>query len=528
MSTAPSYKSNWRVAENDATPYAEDFTEWLTLLVEVLNGHKRASDISLSFILQEGGTFDFTYTDNGRGCTTEEAEERLLTWASTKAGEGHSVYGHGTKKFLAKSGSYDDLRFAIRTATADQAGIIREYSGPYKGLKTPKKNYLASTRPDFPSTGFEIELTGLDADKLGKYKNVAALKTALKEIVCTRKAQDVLDRINYSIHITEVRGEGGVGESETNKETEWLSFFETLHRDSRVKKRLHQKIEIVPGRVELEFFSLQVPQHTHDKAFHADLKAKFPTYGKFSGGAAARIHCFNEDTMIEAIPYSRLYGKAVHSTMYHNVEFAFFRNIADQKDHNDLPQPASTKVQYRYETPLWKEFVEKVKGFHGQMKKVVDPAPTTLGGGPVVLGTVTGVDPAGIFASLELNKRANYLVEHEEAAPTRFEPPTWIQFPELLVRSGPAGRWQLECIKERVRGELVDDFTKGHAALCAFANQHDIPAMQISLSILLKPKNDVAKRLAEYAAAKQTLSLSAYPFLSSITVDHYRAPAEET
>jgi hypothetical protein len=51
-----SYEAHWRAAENDAVPYPKDFPEWITMLIELLNGGKNPSEISLRLILNKDGT----------------------------------------------------------------------------------------------------------------------------------------------------------------------------------------------------------------------------------------------------------------------------------------------------------------------------------------------------------------------------------------------------------------------------------------------------------------------------------------
>ena len=354
------YKANWRIAGSDVVPYSKDYSEWLTMLVEVLNGQKNATNVWLEFGLSESA-FSFTYTDDGDGCTFADASARLLSWASIGAANGDSIYGHGTKKFLAKSGDYE-MQFVIRSRPKGaKSKAVLEWTGPYKGLKT--KYETVDDVPDFPSHGFQIVLNAVDRTKLGKHSEPATLQKVVQEIIRTRKNQSVLNRIQYTVTVREVDAEGSTMYDRVETSKDWTSFFEYLRSNETVQKNPVKTVEIVPGKVTLEFHSMRVPQHTHDKEFHTKLMNIFPTYGDFSGGNAARVHCSNDGTMIEACPFTEVYGRATHSSMYHTVEFAFFSTMGGKDDHKYLPQPGTTKVQYRYETPIWKEFIRLAMEF---------------------------------------------------------------------------------------------------------------------------------------------------------------------
>jgi hypothetical protein len=502
------YKAQWRIAGADVVPYSRDHSEWLTMLVEVLNGQKNATNVWLEFVLRED-SFEFTYTDDGDGCTHGDAQARLLSWASISAANGDSIYGHGTKKFLAKSGDYE-MPFAIRSRPKGaKSKAILEWTGPYRGLKT--KHELLDFLDDFPSHGFQIYLPGMDRAKLGVHSPAHSLRTVVQEIVRVRKNQSVLDKIQYTIKIREEKA-GAVVHESVDTSTDWVSFFEYLCQSAVVQKIEPKKVELIPGKVSLEFHSMRVPQHTHDKEFHAKLMRIFPTYGDFSGGNAARVHCSNDGTMIEACPFTEVYGRATHSSMYHTVEFAFFRTMGGKEDHKYLPQPGTTKVQYRYESPIWKEFIRLASEFRKAKPAEAPPAPAPV---PVPI-PIPVPGPVGLFSSHVLMERKK---QAEEAGSyvEKYIAPAWIQFPEIMVTKFQA-TVILESFKERQKGDLKDDVYKAYTVLSYYANENGVSAENVVIRLMFKLKNKVEskKRIAELNEVLESMTRVAYPYKDCI------------
>jgi hypothetical protein len=509
------YKANWRIAGSDVVPYSKDYSEWLTMLVEVLNGQKNASNVWLEFSLS-GSSFSFTYTDDGDGCTFADASARLLSWASIGAVNGDSIYGHGTKKFLAKSGDYE-MPFVIRSRPKGaKSKAVLEWTGPYKGLKT--KYETVDEVPDFPSHGFQIVLNVVDRTKLGKHSEASSLQKVIQEIIRARKSQGVLNTIQYTVTVREVDDEGSMMYDKTETSKDWTSFFQYLRSNDAVQKNTVKMVEIVPGKVTLEFHSMRVPQHTHDKEFHAKLMNIFPTYGDFSGGNAARVHCFNEGTMIEACPFTEVYGRATHSSMYHTVEFAFFSTMCGGDAHKYLPQPGTTKVQYRYETPIWKEFIRLAMEFR-KTKTLPQPLPQPLPEPQPQPQPEPRPDPppvpwpqAGMFAVQILNDRKKTL-EENGATVAKYLPPAWIQFSEILVAT-LHDKVSLETFKERQKGDLTDDVHKAYTVLSYYANQYGIAAenLKFTLKFKLKNKTESKKRIVEFNDILKEMNPVVYPY----------------
>ena len=526
MST--NFRALWRAAGGDAVPYPEDHPEWLTMLVELLNGQKHASKVRLEFVIDASSkTFFFRYTDDGDGCTIDEAKERLLEWASVMSASGDSIYGNGTKKFLAKSGPYD-MPFTIRSRAKGAKGSdVTVWSGPFRGLSTSIESV---TIEDFPRTGFQIELPEIALSKLGKYSDPASLQIIVQEIIRARKSQALLDTIVYTV------SSGNKDEAPLeNTSEDWSSFYEYLSKDARVKKTLERTVELVPGKVEMELHAMEVPPHTKARDFHEAIKKVFPTYGDFSGGKAARIHFFNGDTMIEAHDLCSMYDWKTHSSKYHMVEFVFFRTIGDQDSHMSLPQPATTKVQYRYETEIWQKVKAELKRFKAEAaeekpkKKPAQAAPEQEGGqeeqeqeqerddvsdsgNSVANGVGVIRMERHMFSSIFLNQRKTQL-EEEGAEVTKFDGPTWMQAPEILVSKTDTGV-ELEVFRERQKGSLEDDILRVYSAMSCFVNKAEMSPDEVTMTVRFKLKNRAAQaqRRTEFHEIKSGLKLEVYPF----------------
>ena len=354
-----SYEAHWRAAENDAVPYPKDFPEWITMLIELLNGGKNPSEISLRLILNKDGTVNFRYRDNGFGCSFKEAFERLFRWASESSVDGKSIYGHGTKKFLAKSGGYKTLSFVIRSRTLNDISV-NEWRGPYKGIKT-EHDFV--TIEDFPKHGFEIELT-MDIKKLGEMNTAEKAFHSIKELICSRKSQSVLNSIKIHLHVRSI--EKNIILKENSIDNNWKDLRTTLfdmstdENDTNGVRLLYSEdIDFIPGKVKLIYESFTTGLLENIPGFNV--------YGKMGGGVGTRIHTSNEDTMIEAYSWHDATDIKVHPSNWHRIDFARLLPITPS-NISDLPQPATLKVQYRYESDEWKHFIETIRNIYENNK----------------------------------------------------------------------------------------------------------------------------------------------------------------
>ena len=481
--------------------------------VELLNGQKNAKNVCLEFVLSPN-KLAFTYTDDGDGCTNAAAQERLLSWASTNSANGDSIYGHGTKKFLAKSGDYD-MPFAIRSRpNGAKSKAILEWTGPYLGLKT--KHELLDVVPGFPEHGFQIHIPSMDRGKLGAHSAAKDLRVAMQEIIRVRKSQSILNSITYTIKIREENDDDEVIYDSTDKSDDWVSYFEYLNKSEAVVKIEPKVVEMVPGKVTLQFHTMFVPKPTEDKAFHMKMMTVFPTYGNFSGGNAARVHCSNNGTMIEALPFTEFYERATHSSMYHTVQFAFFQTMGGKDDHKHLPQPGTTKVQYRYETPIWKDFVRMARDFpKTKIAPAPAPAPAAPAPAPAAPAPVAEPEPliTGPFISHVLMERKKH-ADDEGCLTHKYSPPAWIQFSEvLIVHAGDDVA--METFKERQKGDLKDDVYKAYTVLSCYANENSILAENLTFTLMfkgLKNKSESKKRSTEFTEILDEMNAVVYPY----------------
>lgn len=532
--SSESYEAHWRAAACDAIPYHKDFPEWYTMTIELLNGGKKPTEVSQTMNFYDDKVL-YRYRDNGFGCTVSEANTRLLQWASVTAVDGKSVYGHGTKKFLAKCGDYATLNFKIRSRAKDEKKII-QWSGPYKGRDT---HWDLVDIADFPEHGFEIEVE-ISASKLGTYHTPLKAFEALKEIVCARKHQSLLSSIRFSVEVLE---NGLLVKKEDSLANGWKSFEETIATNPSCRLLLHTVLPFSEGKVNLEYTSYTTGTLTQIPGF--------PTYGVMTGGVGTRAHVANEDTMIEAHPWWDLLKVSVHPSKWHRVDFARFVPVdpTNPEHLNALPEPATTKVAYRYESAKWQQFVKMVKELYETHKadlllsskesmKVTPPtppvgprtprvAPAPSGGSTAVLFfaprtpepvpepvPVEPVVPQPFENSTMNDLFAKYRAEGKN--PTRYEIPNWLGCSEPLMVYKEGEKTVLVFYRQRQRGPLSEDLEKAYVALSRYANEKKVAPESLTMIFCLHLKSAPKERVNEFEACKKQMIPSVYPYIGSL------------
>lgn len=558
MANSESYSALWRSAQNDVVPNHKDFPQWFTMLVEVLNGGKTPTNVNINLEIMEE-TVNFKYMDTGYGSNFESMQDRFFTWASTQSVSGDSIYGHGTKKFLAKSGDYDTLEFTIRSRAKGEKKI-NEWVGPYKGTKTKHDIRSSEELPDFPKHGFELEFT-MDINRLGPLNTKQAAFNAIKEIICTRKKQETLDSIHYNVTVQDYvitpEIEARAHElkitvedlfdtddelvqpiSEDSIDDEWQSLETVLAEHGALL--LDTTVDLVPGKTRLRYKSYttllmeQVPG--------------FPVYGRMGGGVSTRVHAFNQNTMIEAHPWWDLMDVKVHPGKWHRIDFAYFEAIDPKnEDHvKALPQPATTKVAYGYESPAWKMFVEKVHTIYAQntaslaltpketlkaaaaaaaAEAAAEAAATgddgSSGGVPLPRdadgdgeASVVGVDPSE-FKKAAMDKLFKKL-KNQGKEPRKFQLPKWYSCEDLIVYTEADGKMKVIFYRNRQKGDISDDLEKAYVSLSRFMNECHVAAANVEMLFCLEAKKGGDKRKAEFDTVKVKMAQAIYPNIGLI------------
>jgi hypothetical protein len=555
MVESESYDALWRAASCDAVPYHKDFPEWYTMLVELLNGGKNPTEVSISLeIFPDDNEVKFRYLDNGFGSTFSEVQERFFTWASCGSVNGKSIYGHGTKKFLAKSGPIT-MPFTIRSRFKGE-NKINEWVGPYKGSKT--KHDIKQIE-GFPAHGFEIEFT-MEIDRLGSLNTKETAFNAIKEIICSRKKQSTLDSIKFIVevqdyYVTEDMEEGDdfeepiLEDSITNK---WKSLHTTLaeHRDARLL--YETTVEIVPGKVRMHYLS-------YTTGLLAEIPG-FPVYGNMGGGKSTRIHCFNEDTMIEAHPWWDMLNVAVHPSQWHRTDFAYFEPIdPTNKDHVDaLPQPATTKVAFRYESGVWITACNKIRDIYkvnnkalmlpskealksaaaaaaaasaaaasgGAVAGTSSTAATTATTATGATNTNTGTSATTSSSSTVVNvappvytnTTMNDLFKKFQVqgkTPLKYILPKWYSCEDPIAYK-QGDKHVLTFYRERQKGDISNDLEKAYIALSRYANENNVTLQNIEMVFCLHLKTGGSAKIKEFETLQAKMSPTVYPFARAI------------
>ena len=365
MSQLASPKALWRAAANDSMEGSGDFPEAIVMLIEVLNGPKGSpTKHKLIYTINTDGTTTLCITDDGDGMDIAEGLNRFLTWASEDSVDMYSKNGHGTKKFLAKHGPYE-MPWSVETRTI-YPGPITRYSGPWNGRLT-KIGYSITELPDFPLTGFRINLTCATSILFnpGEKPDANLLSSRIKEVICTRKAQSVLDRINYCVRVVDNTSAEPVVVEENSHTAGWRSFKETLEALAKepafagVEKLLEEEHPLKDGLSFVRFTTFTTCLKTIEH---------FPVYSSHTGDKLFRVHMFNHDTMIEAANPLELTGRGRHPYT-HFVTFAECLPVdGTNVDHiNALPTPATTKVSYRRECSIFQSVLRIYKEMHSEI-----------------------------------------------------------------------------------------------------------------------------------------------------------------
>jgi hypothetical protein len=511
-----SYEAHWRTAQNDAVPYSKDFPEVVTLAVELLNGGKNPTVIDLHLNMV-GDHVHLNYQDDGGGCSFAEAQERLFHWAALQSVNGKSMYGHGTKKFLAKCNDYNKIEFAIRSRIAGERKI-NEWVGPYRGTLTKHDIKTSEDYPDFPEHGFELEVK-IPIDRFQDLKSPKAIFSALKELICSRKSQETLTKVEFCVTVQQ----GETMECEDSKTHGWKSLQETIATHPRCRHLLHKEEPLYAG-VTMVF----------DSYTTGDLEQieGFPVYGRMGGGTSTRVHCANEDTMIEAISWYDIHPLKVHPSHWHRIDFVRF--VPDSSaDVSKLPQPATTKVQYRHESPEWKAAVaaqnkiykENAEALKLPSKKDLKATPPAEPSGssspstssdPVGQAPPVSENPETIFDDAMMN---DYFLQLRGLgkSPQRYSLPKWYSCEDLIVFK-EGGLTQLITYRKRQRGELDEDLEKAHTALAHFANRSGLKKEQIHMTFFLNLKGKKAEeRITEFKEKAHKMSPTIYPLIERIS-----------
>jgi hypothetical protein len=535
--SSESYEAHWRAAACDAIPYHKDFPEWYTMTIELLNGGKKPTEVSQSMNFC-GDKVLYRYRDNGSGCTIPEANTRLLQWASVTAVDGKSVYGHGTKKFLAKCGDYATLNFKIRSRAKGEKKIV-QWSGPYKGRDT---HWDLVEIEDFPPHGFEIEVE-ISASKLGAHHTPLKAFEALKEIICARKQQSRLSSIRFSLEVLE---NGVLVKKEDSVANGWKSFEETLATNPACKMLLSRTVPFNEGKVNLEYASYTTGTLTQIPGF--------PTYGLMTGGVGTRVHIANEDTMIEAHPWWDLHKVSVHPSKWHRVDFARFVPVdpTNLEHLAALPDPATTKVAFRYESPKWQQFVKIVKELYEANKadlslaskesmKATPPVTPALHPRTPRGSSAPGSPATSFFAPRDSSPRVapeptpvpvepivpqpfetstmnDLFVKYrdEGKTPSRYEIPNWLGCSEPLMVYTEAGKTVLVFYRQRQRGPLSEDLEKAYVALSRYANEKKMSPEHLTMIFCLHLKSAPKERVNEFEACKKQMIPTVYPYIGSL------------
>lgn len=355
MSSYDKYNGLWRASANEAVPYTDDFPECLLVAPEFWDGSivqgnatvvmttiKWISDTQLEVIIR----------DNGAGIKNLR---RLLEWAAAKSLSTIHKNGHGLKKAMTKfMRDFSKAEWLIKYRVKNRN--LQTIHAPFLGYDDTRIEENEQDEVTLMPSGFEIRFK-CEASVLGDEYSGAPQKLfhALREIITTRYSEKLLRSIDFQLEIQKddftVKG--------SSLKDEWHSF------EYNVQKRIPEEvtprmeiIQIIPGGKWIyREYMLTV---NGQKKYELKSDTLFPVYG-VKNQKGSRVHTFVDGRMIDAIPYYKILGR----DMYHNSLnglLGFWHFTSDSiEDFDKMPQPATTKVSFYENDPVYKEAVMKLR-----------------------------------------------------------------------------------------------------------------------------------------------------------------------
>ena len=348
---------NWRAAGFEAMPYTDDFPEALLVLPESFDGaigQGNASQITISIAERSTTSYLIIVRDNGKGLINRT---RFLNWTAAKAEDNYHRNGHGLKKFLTKyDKNWETAKWEIWTRRRGQ-NVVR-YSGPFKGHDTREDEYEDDTTTLMPS-GFEIRIEfekSILKNKSGAdYSDPHKLRTALRELICTRYSENTLSKTEFIIHIEHHSLSASLHES--SRANKWHSF--EWYLEEGVRQGYIVELTNACQEISYDTWKWSCKTYYINKDGRADypLKNEFLTYG-VRNQSGSRAHISLEDRMIEAMPIHTLAGRdAPHNDYNGQISIVRFMPLVDG-DYESLPIPSTTKVSFYEKCPQFEKFKE--------------------------------------------------------------------------------------------------------------------------------------------------------------------------
>jgi hypothetical protein len=363
------FKGLWRASANEAVPYTDDFPEALLVTPELLDGslnQGNASEIYIKFEWLEDGRIQLTVRDNGCGIKNER---RLLTWAAEKSSDLTHQNGHGLKKALTKfHQEYDTAEWSIRYRKKNKN--LQVITGPFLGpAPDTKVEEIEDEEVSLMPSGTEIVILFYEK-VLGVFKKPNQLLTALIELIKTRYSEQILEKTTFILEVKK-GNEHIVQKSKTDAgERIWRSFQWSIERmipsgDAIVLKR-HE--EAIPGgKWILNAYYLTINGSTKYK-----LKEEFPIYGR-KCQSTSRIFLALNGRTIEPYWFYKFMGAGAPHNDYNGI-VGFIDFIPDESPEafRLMPTPATTKVSFYENCPVFLEFRNKMRGICGTFLGLIE------------------------------------------------------------------------------------------------------------------------------------------------------------
>lgn len=351
MNSIDDFEGLWRAASNNAVKYSDDFPECFLLLPELVDGsiaQGNCTKIQIQININ-GELGELKVIDNGKGVTNNQ---RLLSWTSKESTSIHNRYGTGSKLCLTKWNNNYNAKWYVRYRTCDKknkSGSLFTYRGPFLGSSKLLEEDENNEEFLMPS-GLEwcIEFDPCIFSK--KIQNPKKVFDTIKEILTTRYSKCHFDKTDFILEI--ITPAGTIRQS--SKEDNWKSFYEIMNEEVSNGNC----IEILN---EIQVFN-EIQMHCSSYSLKNDenLKKLFPFYGQ-RRMKSSRLHISLDGRIIEIAPFCQFtYKEANHNSLNGYIGFVNFI-VPDKNEYIKAPTPATIKVSFYENCPIYKDFVDTIK-----------------------------------------------------------------------------------------------------------------------------------------------------------------------
>lgn len=351
MNSIDDFEGLWRAASNNAVKYSDDFPECFLLLPELVDGsiaQGNCTKIQIQININ-GELGELKVIDNGKGVTNNQ---RLLSWTNKESTSVHNRYGTGSKLCLTKWNNNYNAKWYVRYRTCDKknkSGSLFTYHGPFLGSSKLLEEDENNEEILMPS-GLEWCIEFNPNIFSNKIQNPKKVFDTIKEILTTRYSKCHFDKTDFILEI--ITPDESIKQS--SKEHNWKSFYEIMNEEVSNCNC----IQIVNETIQFN----DIPMHysSYNLTNDVNLKKLFPFYGR-RRMKSSRLYISLDGRIIEIAPFWHFTDRETnHNDLNGYIGFVNFI-VPDKNEYIKAPTPATIKVSFYENCPIYKDFVDTIK-----------------------------------------------------------------------------------------------------------------------------------------------------------------------